>query len=69
MSGVHFHAEAAMGTVVSFEVLGDAVAVDRRDERIEAVARAANWFHGIEQICTRFDPQSELMQLSASPFR
>lgn len=68
MSGVQFHAEAVMGTVVTFEVLGDAdltAAPLAPDERGDAVTRAVEWFHAIEQICTRFDPQSELRQLSA----
>ena len=65
MSGVHFHAEAVMGTVVTFEVLGDAADAAPPDSREEAVGRAVEWFRRIEQTCTRFDPQSELMQLSA----
>jgi len=31
----------------------------------EAVDRAFAWFHRIEACCTRFDPRSELMQLTA----
>src|SRR5437868_12325977 len=68
MSGVHFHAEAALGTVVTFEVLGDANPAAQPhlpDPRCEAVTRAMAWFHTIEQCCSRFDPQSELRQLSA----
>jgi thiamine biosynthesis lipoprotein len=68
MSGVHFHVEAVMGTIVTFEVLGHADATASSpppDLCREAVARAVDWFHTIEQTCTRFDPQSELRQLSA----
>lgn len=31
----------------------------------EAIDRAFRWFHEIEDCCTRFDPQSELMQLTS----
>jgi thiamine biosynthesis lipoprotein len=31
----------------------------------DAVQRAFTWFHEIEACCTRFDPQSELMQLTS----
>jgi FAD:protein FMN transferase len=48
-----------MGTVVTIKVA-------RAEAGAEpALARAFTWFHEIEEICTRFDPRSELMQLSA----
>jgi thiamine biosynthesis lipoprotein len=51
--------EAVMGTLVTIQVVGsDAGAED-------AIARAFGWFHEIETRCTRFDAQSELMQLTA----
>jgi thiamine biosynthesis lipoprotein len=34
-------------------------------ERDEAVSRAFEWFQRVEACCTRFDPRSELMQLTA----
>ena len=48
-----------MGTLVTIQVVreGDAALVDR----------AFGWFHEIESRCTRFEPQSELMQLTARP--
>ncbi len=65
MSGMHFHAEAVMGTVVTFEVLGQAGDATRQLDREAAVGRAVGWFRHLERVCTRFDPASELRQLSA----
>ena len=47
-----------MGTVVTIQVAGP-----RFDEQL--TNRAFEWFRGIESTCTRFDPTSELMQLSS----
>ncbi len=47
-----------MGTAVTIEVVSP-----HADESIE---RAFGWFRRVEAACTRFNPQSELMQLSAS---
>jgi len=49
--------EAIMGTLVTIRVV--------RSGAEAAMDRAFGWFHEIEQRCTRFDPQSELMQLTA----
>lgn len=46
-----------MGTLVSIDVV--------RPGSEEAIERAFGWFFQIEACCTRFDPQSELMQLTA----
>jgi len=48
--------EVAMGTLLSIEVVRGAPA--------DALDRAFGWFHEIEERCTRFNPASELMQLS-----
>jgi FAD:protein FMN transferase len=45
---------AVMGTVVSIEV----------DAAESAVTRAFEWFRQVEAVCSRFDPASELRQLS-----
>lgn len=50
-----------MGTVVTMEV------VRENDESIEALDRAFDWFREIEERCTRFSPNSELMRLCAQP--
>jgi len=47
-----------MGTVVTIQVAGP-----RFDDQM--THRAFEWFRGIESTCTRFDPTSELMQLSS----
>ena len=45
--------EAVMGTLVSIEVDAPEAAVDR----------AFEWFHQIEEHCSRFDPTSELRKI------
>ena len=52
--------EAAMGTLVTMQVVHDAdtAAVN------SAMDRAFGWFHEIEEHCTRFSEQSELVQLT-----
>ena len=54
-----------MGTVVTIEVIGHGDGEAQRSERAESVARAAEWFASIEKCCSRFDPESELRQLTA----
>jgi len=49
--------EVVMGTLVTINVL--------RPGSEEAIERAFGWFFEIEARCTRFDPASELMQLTA----
>ncbi len=48
-----------MGTLVTIHVVRTGGEVDA------AIDRAFGWFHEIEERCTRFDPHSELMQLTA----
>jgi thiamine biosynthesis lipoprotein len=48
-----------MGTLVTIHVVRHGTDVDF------AIGRAFGWFHEIEARCTRFSPQSELMQLTA----
>jgi thiamine biosynthesis lipoprotein len=56
-----------MGTLVTIEILGADAGDDeiRAAERDEAIDRAFQWFHEVESACSRFDPSSELRQLSA----
>lgn len=49
--------EVVMGTLVTIDVGYPGAE--------EAIERAFGWFFQIEACCTRFDPQSELMQLTA----
>ena len=59
---------AVMGTIVTIHVVlpergvGDDQHASDVDERIET---AFDWFRRVEACCTRFDPESELMQLTA----
>src|SRR5438552_10728221 len=48
-----------MDTVVAVRV------IDPQTETSGAVARAMSWFREIESACSRFDPASEVMQLTA----
>jgi FAD:protein FMN transferase len=48
--------EVLMGTLVTMQV--------EASDGDEAIERAFGWFREIESRCTRFDPQSELMQLT-----
>jgi thiamine biosynthesis lipoprotein len=60
-------AVAVMGTIVTIHVVdrqrnGEAGVPDDQDEAID---RALDWFARVETCCSRFDPGSELMQLSS----
>src|SRR5580658_926359 len=50
-----------MGTIVTIQVLHSSGAAD------SAVDRAFGWFCEIEGRCSRFNPHSELMQLTSPP--
>ncbi len=56
-----------MGTVITIEIVGHGDDNAERTARAESVARAAEWFASIEKCCSRFDPESELRQLTANP--
>jgi len=53
--------EALMGTIVTIEVVGG----ERESDRLGCIERAFEWFGRVESCCSRFDPASELSQLSA----
>lgn len=56
----HCRAEPLLGTIVRVHV------IDAHVENAErAVARAFDWFREVESRCTRFEPDSELMRLTA----
>ena len=58
---------AVMGTIVTMELVerdGDVGTLDRGDPT-RALDRAFGWFRGVEECCSRFDPNSELMKLSS----
>ena len=51
-------AEALMGTTVTIEVLAP--------DHDALIDRAFEWFHLVEETCTRFDPRSELCRLAVT---
>ncbi|MCC7042648.1 MAG: FAD:protein FMN transferase [Acidobacteria bacterium] len=51
--------EAVMGTIVTIDVPPHVAS----GEHAEYVSRAFDWFRDVERVCTRFDPDSELMRL------
>jgi thiamine biosynthesis lipoprotein len=53
-----------MGTLVTIHVVRTSAEADEAVVN-QAIGRAFGWFHEIEARCTRFSPQSELMQLTA----
>jgi FAD:protein FMN transferase len=53
-----------MGTLVTIDVV-DRSAPKAPVQLAAAVERAFAWFYQIEECCTRFDPQSELVRLTA----
>jgi FAD:protein FMN transferase len=66
VTDAYVHTIAAMGTVVSFQVVGHGATDVERAARDDAIARAVTWFEEVEATCSRFDPQSELQRLSAT---
>jgi len=54
-----------MSTCVTIQVVGHGSNPQQVLDRGESVDRAFSWFRRVEECCTRFDPHSELMQLSA----
>jgi thiamine biosynthesis lipoprotein len=56
---VSVRAEALMGTTVTIETVGAG--------HDTAVERALEWFRVVEETCTRFNPHSELCQLTLRP--
>jgi FAD:protein FMN transferase len=54
-----------MGTLVSIQVVHSSPQHGAEAKADAAIERAFGWFFEIEARCTRFDPKSELMQLTA----
>ena len=54
-----------MGTYVTIQVIGGDADSRQANLREEAIERAFEWFREVERCCTRFEPQSEVMQLAA----
>jgi thiamine biosynthesis lipoprotein len=64
MPDVYIRTVMLMSTWVSIQVVGHAANQQQATERQESVERAFEWFRRVEECCTRFDHQSEVMQLS-----
>ena len=60
----YIRTEALMGTVVTIRVVQQRWDRKKTVECAEAVERAFEWFLTIEKCCTRFEEQSEVMQLA-----
>ncbi|MGH9574368.1 MAG: FAD:protein FMN transferase [Candidatus Acidiferrales bacterium] len=58
-----------MGTFVTIEVVGPAAHLPQAhpSEINNAIERAFDWFYRVEECCTRFEPRSEVMQLTSRP--
>src|SRR5450759_4786843 len=54
---------ALMGTLVTIHVVDDGA--DDQCGTEETIERAFGWFRQVEACCTRFDAQSEVMQLTS----
>jgi thiamine biosynthesis lipoprotein len=54
-----------MGTLVTIQILGAETDSLQTDHREKAIERAFAWFRRVEDSCTRFNPQSEAMRLTA----
>jgi FAD:protein FMN transferase len=57
-----------MGTFVTIDIVGGASSSQAAaPETSDAIDRAFDWFHRVEECCTRFEPRSEVMQLALRP--
>jgi thiamine biosynthesis lipoprotein len=54
-----------MGTFVTMEIVTDGVRPDGSADAEARMARAFGWFEDVESCCSRFDPSSELRQLTS----
>ena len=62
---VYLQTVVLMSTCVTIQVVGHGANPQDAVNRRESVDRAFEWFRRVEACCTRFDPHSELMQLTA----
>lgn len=64
---IYRRSSSLMGTVLTIEVVLESDAESLRREVEQAVDDAVGWCRGAEEVCSRFDPHSELRQLIAKP--
>jgi len=65
--GLSRRADVVMGTIVTIDVPRQMTSAAATRAHAEAVSRAFDWFHEVERVCTRFNSESELMQLAGRP--
>jgi thiamine biosynthesis lipoprotein len=58
---------ALMGTVVTAHLVGREEAPGEATQHEKAVERAFDWFGRVEECCTRFEAESEVMRLASQP--
>jgi FAD:protein FMN transferase len=64
MPDVYLRTVMLMSTCVTIQVVGHGADPQEATDRRDSVDRAFEWFRRVEECCTRFDPESELMQLT-----
>ncbi|MEO8484207.1 MAG: FAD:protein FMN transferase [Acidobacteriota bacterium] len=64
---VYRHSSSLMGTVLTIEVVMESDAESVRHDVEQTVDDAMGWCRGAEDVCSRFDPHSELRRLIAQP--
>jgi thiamine biosynthesis lipoprotein len=60
----YVHRLSIMGTVVTIQIVGNAAKPSWRHDCGAGIDRAVGWFRHVEAACNRFDPSSEIAQLS-----
>jgi len=56
-----------MGTIATIELVGTNPSSAPSADMDLAIDRAFEWFREVERVCNRFDPASELSQLTKAP--
>lgn len=64
MSEAFLLSTTSMGTVVTIHIIGGEAPAER-SARQRAAERALGWFREVEQVCSRFEAESELSRLSS----
>jgi thiamine biosynthesis lipoprotein len=64
---IYRHSSSLMGTVLTIEVVLQSDTESVRRDVEQAVDDAMGWCRGAEDVCSRFDPNSELRRLIAQP--
>ena len=54
-----------MGTIVTVQLVGPTSNPSERVRQELGIERALRWFQRVEEVCSRFDPESELLRLTS----